>query len=372
MSCSTTLSLSASTSDNPMDAAIYHLTRQTIFSVRGGYIFEFSLTGNQLATAKFVNPCFSKSCMAYDFIRNKIWVGTNADWASGRGGDAGSGPTPSLNNALLYRIDPTTLLVDQIVNPNIFAWGGFFFTGAAWVRQMPQVPNIMPFLWGAQSGFYDLLYANNTLWFSAMQGEIGLGPGQSFIGGFDVTNITGNNFLYQAQTTPMIQLTYDSTNSPNRIWVNQLDDLYGTFQPQAVNSDFSPADPSTRIWDSFDLPTGGANGSVVFSSVGGGAVYICQLSGQGLVKYNMDGTVNSVKALAGVPAGGQNVKMRFNGFDSMIYIPFPANNQVVQYNPATDAVSHIYTGLDAPHDCVFSTTKKFAVQLGSVGIKELV
>jgi hypothetical protein len=357
-----------------MDAAIFHPTRNSIFAVRAGYVFEFSLALAQLATSKFVNPCFSKSCMAYDAGADKLWIGTMGSRGMGRGGDPG-GSAPSPGNAGLYRINPASLALEQFVDPSTFIFGGLIFNGSAYVYTMPATFGNLLDIYGPESGFYDLMVAGGKLWGAFYRGTGG-SSSSSFMG-FDPTNPVGSNYESSVFNDAPSQLCYDPINVPPRVWMNQTDDLWEADWPFAVNADYTPRDSVHTDWNGFDSPypptvPNGAAGGMVFSPGSGGKVYMIQLNGTDMVKYAINGTIESTPTIAGATLGGQASRLRFNSEDNLIYIPCPATNEVIAFDPATDTVSHIYTaGLDAPHDIVFAPGHKIAVQFGPTGLKEL-
>ncbi len=346
-----------------MDAAIYHPTRGTIFSVRAGYIFEYSLALVQGSTSKFINPCFSKSCLAYDSGLDKLWVGTMGDWAAGRTGDPGSGAAPSKTNSGLYRINPATLALELAVYPNDILFGQVT-TGT---YNMPSAApyNNPPVLFGTASGFYDLIYVGGNLWGCMCSDSAG---GElAYMVSFDASNVVGSNYLERVlSTTAFIQCTYDPVNG--RIWFNQCIDLFFAGNPWATNANWS-----SNALNIASIPVPSGASGIVYSPAGGGFLYLAELTGTALIKYNLDGSINSSIAMGGASLGGQPMRLRYNSLDNLIYIPCPATNAVIAFNPVTDTVSHIYTvGLDAPHDIVFAPGgHKIAVQNSSSGLKEL-
>lgn len=354
-----------------MDAAIYRPASTSIFAVRSGYIYEFSLGGTQIRVAKFTNPCFSKSCMAYDSFRDKIWVGTNGDWAFGYLGDAG-GAHPTRTSVGLFRIDPVTLSVELFVDPTQNVMGGFFFDGAEYIYTMPQTSGIRIDALGVASGFYDLLLVGSKLWACYFTAD-SFRNQRGALAAFDVTNPVGSNIYFDEWNTAQIQCTYDGS----KVWANGIgDDEFEADWPWAMNADWTPMDALHEVWGTFDQPyppaANGAHGACQFTPQNGGHVYLIELGNQRLIKYNLDGTINSLSTLAGATLGGMTMKMRYNSNDGKLYIPCPNANQVIQFDPQTDTVSHIFTtGMDAPHDMVFSPAAQYAVQFGPQGLVAL-
>lgn len=359
MLCSKTLSLNTATADNPMDAAIYRPASTSIFAVRAGYVFEFSLGGTQLRSAKFTNPCFSKSCMAYDSVHDQLWIGTGGDWAMGRSGDAGI-TAPTLSTSGFYRVDPVTLLLQQFVDPSAINWTGLSVTSPGDSGAI--------FMYGGNTGIYDILYGNGNI-YAALYGNANhfVNTAQGFLVGFSPTNPSGANNRFTCPDLPISQITYESSNSPNRIWGGPQDcDLWTNDPPVAMSVDGSTG--FNFNFNPFTSPSLGAHGAIAYCPVNG-KVYMVNLSNQSLAKYNVDGTLNGNTTLAGATLGGMTAKIRYNPNDQKLYIPCPNANQVIQYDPPTDTVTHIFTvGLDAPHDMVFSPAAQYAIQAGPTGI----
>lgn len=65
------------------------------------------------------------------------------------------------------------------------------------------------------------------------------------------------------------------------------------------------------------------------------------------------------------------IRIRYNPYDGLVYIPTGSGDTVEILNPATDTITAVKTGFTAPIDCVFTPTKKFAVQNSSVGLREI-
>jgi len=121
-------------------------------------------------------------------------------------------------------------------------------------------------------------------------------------------------------------------------------------------------------------PLNGAHPAVCFAN---GFIYQVGMTNQEMVKINPTAgpppTIVSRPALTGATIGGMTSRIRTNSNDGLIYIPCPATNQVIAYNPVGDSVSHIYTtGLDSPHDMIFAPGGiNVAIQQGPTGLLQL-
>jgi len=352
--------------DMPLDSAIYHPTRNSIFAVRAGYVSEYGLDLTLLNRSKFTNPCFSKSCIAYDTGNDKLWVGTQGDWAGGFRGDTGNagvggggGRDPS-GTAALYKINPSNLNLEEYFDFNLFIFSG---NGAETTNQQME-------MFGPAVGFYDLMYQD----FSGGRLFASLGtykfptPNYGMIVSLNPLNPTGNTgYYFEWADVPVTQCAFDSISSPQKLWGVTNLDTWEAYWPFAVNADF------TAHYNSFDSALGaGAHGAICLSTVGSGYMYIPAMHNTGLYKYNLDGTINSQPTFpSGLSLGGMTIRMRFNPYDNYIYIPCPATNTVIQYNPSTDTVVQQFSGLDAPHDVVFTPSGVYAVQYGVSGLVQL-
>lgn len=344
--CTTTITLSPGISDNPMDGAIYHPTRNSFFTVRAGYITEYSVSLHIVnGPVKFAPSCFGRSCIAYDSVNDRIWCGTSGDWAAGYQGDPG-GALPSKSPVGAYRIIPSTLATEGYIDPTTF--------------QLDVTSNLIQ-NWSAVCGVTDVLVANGKL-FGTFAGS---GHISGFIFGCFGINLPANTVAWQGGSQGVslnAQLAHDSSN---QLWINGDWDLYfNDFPLYGPDAGAPTIGPATN-------PTAGAHCGIVFSPVAPGAIYVVQLPNTAMAKYNFTtGAKISEPLLVGASLGGMTSKIRFNSNDNLIYIPCPASNQMIAFNPATDTVAAIYTtGMDSPHDVVFGTgSLRVAVQQGSSGL----
>lgn len=63
--------------------------------------------------------------------------------------------------------------------------------------------------------------------------------------------------------------------------------------------------------------------------------------------------------------------IQYNPYDGKAYVPGYTNNKVYIIDPSSGYSIVTKTGFDSPFDCVFTPTKKFAVQHGAQGLKEI-
>lgn len=342
--CTAHLTLNSASTDNPMDGAIYHPTRGSFFAVRAGYISEYSASLTLLqGPTKFASSVFGRSCIAYDSVNDRIWVGTNGDWAAGYLGDAG-GANPAKSTVGLYRIVPTTLALEAFIDPTTITTVG---------------------AWSSISGVYDVLVANGKL-FATFGDYKGQNSIQHPTCAAFALNLPAYTLSWQSLAGGIAvgfntQMAHDSSN---QLWINQDFDNYNNLFP-AFGADTGSPGSSVNL-----SPTNGAHCAIAFSTVGGGAIYMVQMPNLSLAKYNFTtGNKISEPNLAGATIGGMTSRIRFNANDNLLYIPCPAANNMIAFNPLTDTVSTIYSGLDSPHDAVFGVGIRVAIQQGPTGLK---
>ena len=332
-----------------MDGAIYHPTRTTFFAVRGGYITEY----NQSLVAvngpvKFAGSIFGRSCIAYDSVNDRIWAGVNGDQAAGYLGDAG-GANPAKSTVGLYRIVPSTLALEAFLDPTtLFSVKNF----------------------GGSTGIYDVFVANAKL-FAAYWSSTGSSGVGNPIGTMLAVNLPAYTAAWsQSAGGPSCQLAHDSVNAPNRIWQGQDDDNFNQFQMQFWHDTDGTGNSSL-----FSQPTNGAHQAACFCSLNN-FMYQVDMPNQQLIKINATTAhIDSYHTLTGVTVGGMTSRIRFNTNDNKIYIPCPATNQVVVYDPTLEGgnpVVKIYGSVDSPHDVVFAPGGiNVAIQSGQVGLNLL-
>lgn len=342
--CQVTLTLSPG-GDMPADGAIYHPTRNSFFVVRQGYISEYS-TGLVLVQgpSRFAASINGRSSIAYDSVNDRIWVGTNGDWAAGYLGDVG-GANPSKSTAGLYRIIPSSLNVEAFID----------------VTTIVAVKDF-----SAITGVGDVLVANGKL-FASFGHFTGSGSLTSPAEWLFALNLPAYTLAWSgnAGTTFNNQLAHDSSN---QLWMAGDWDKFNDFFPvYGADSALPTNNPNVH-------PTNAGHCAIAFSTVAGGAIYIVEMTNQQVAKYNFTtGNLISEPTLVGATAGGMTSRIRFNPNDNLLYIPCPAANQVIAFNPNGDTVSHIYTaGLDSPADMVFAPGGiNVALQSGPTGVKLL-
>ena len=74
--------------------------------------------------------------------------------------------------------------------------------------------------------------------------------------------------------------------------------------------------------------------------------------------------------LATIQANAKPFRIKYNPNDGLIYIPCQSQDCVIVWNPATDTGT-VQTGFISPIDCVFTSTKKWAVCNGVTPLQEI-
>jgi hypothetical protein len=334
----------------PLDSAIVATSTIAggtfIFAVRGPYLMRINATtGALIASAKVDPQMTGPTSIAYNPITDRLLI---AGWCRLFPGITDNDPGPfSFNNFFyLYTVDPSTLLVDSFVNLRPLIGGTSAATGVAigpWVMKWLGI--------GEFEGLYGLHHDPNIsfLWRYGMS-----------------TVITGNGH----HGTPVCvgnisnDFAWDGTNS---VYWARSDSEEVTLLDMTQNNGLQWA-----VIDQFDLWSGDSSipfGIEVAPSTGD----IYAGTQNGLIKrLNYSAGFTLVSSL-NTTMGNTIFKVRYNPFDGLLYCPCFAEDKVAVVDPATMAISGIVrTGFDSPWDVIFTSTKKWVVQAGNLGIKELV
>jgi len=308
------------TFDMPLDQAVYHPTRGTMFAVRGGYVFELDEDVSVVQSSRIIPISFSDSSIAYDAVTGKLFV---AVW-----NDPGNSSTQSARMRL-YKIEPSTLAIEATINPD--DW-----TARSLLNPYCGIHRII-----CRSGvIYGLLYAQ-----------------------FNDASAQYNPFSYN--TTSGIGLVEEDWN---------LKAGFNEVEINAAELWLASADGFVAIYDTTTMLTTGtvnlAGASVWGITVNpntGRAYLATRTSALKRVAQN-----HTVLANVVLPGSAPNpFCVRYNSNDGLIYVPCYGENTVVIIDPATDTVTATKTGFDSPFDVVFTPTKAFAVQHGIIGLKEI-
>lgn len=328
----------------PLDAAVLVPTvgarASFIAAVRGGYVFKFDpATGSKLSQSRFASNVYADSSITYEPVNDKLVVGCWNEWGNWFGsGFVGPGKG-------IFKINASTLASEY--HPLIWpayqapAFGG----GFTYNLQIDGDAD------GATS-----LFSTGGIVYGAVTSR-----GQSSTAFFSYD--PGTNVIRAYDSQPVAQ----SLRVPLEIVAGKLlvgggsvGDLnlanYLTDFSSFASLSFLPFSATSTTLQGFCLPPSGN-------------IYCVDRS---ILLYKVD---SALAAAVTFPLGGGNLgaqNCRYNSGDGLIYVPTPESNSVIIFNPSTDTVVATKTGFDSPHDVVFTATKKWAIQHGGVGLKEIV
>lgn len=317
----------------PLNSASYDAARNKIYAVRGGYVLRFDgSTGVREASARYATS--QKVCLGdesycwYDSVLDVIWANIwRGTW------DANA----SITDVALVKINPTTLAV---------------------VTEYSLTSDIADSITEIAAGPRQIQTDGSNLYFSA----VGAGGGLSSYSAI---------YLYDANNIPASWLQNGSYGG-NRMWA-QFDLANGVLYQCDVGNlrrvrEVNKTTLATTGVQSAQLAIGRFIYGICWSP-SNSRIYACTKT-RYIHKLEMGGAQAALEIDTG-RANATPHNIRYNANDGLIYCPLYSDNTVVVIDPSTDAVT-VKTGFDSPWDCVFSTTKKWALQHGPQGLKEIV
>lgn len=340
ITCSKAFAIGDSQADMPLDQAVYTgAGRNCIYGVRGGYVYKFDVNGVKLASARYTGgECFGNASIAYDNVGDGLYC---AFWNEG----SNTGTVGATNRARgIWTINQTTLAGTFTDLTTLLGFSG---TGTNVFDGPHQIVADAGYLYGAA---YD--------------------------------SPTPHCILFELNL-PALTVANHVHNVSSR--VDSWYDLLPDFNLAAV------WEIGGGAWDgvtAYDLVGGTFNTSNL--GISEGLVGMCQWTTSPFWLYAVNRTDVLVK-IESANAGLFNLydlsasdaslstmrpyRVRYNPVDGKVYIPDPVGNRVVVWTPAAalggDSLSSVKTGFDTPFDVVFTAAKKFAVQQGAVGLKEI-
>jgi hypothetical protein len=346
MSCTKTYTINAPSqaTDMPLDQAVFGTSTVAggsfIWAVRGGYIYKFTSSGTLVTSKRYTNgPSFGEASIAYDAVGDMLYA---AFWNEGM--NIGTG-YPTNDAKGIWSINPSTLASSFTdINPIITA--GLLFGPLAANQTF--------------SGPHQIICVAGKL-----------------LGTASWMSISSPRLITFRLNIPALTLDARNQQGSSRdswydvCWDTNLSTMWftGSEFDGLISDDFVGGDPSTVSLGTAEGPVG-----ICQTSASPFWLYATTRS-KTLVKFQSldSGSFSLFDMSSGYPAIAtcKPYRCRFNTADGLIYMPDPVTNSVIIWNPATDAVSEIKTGFDTPFDVVFTATKKFAVQQGSIGLKEI-
>lgn len=331
--------------DMPLDQAVYVPAAgghgAYIAAVRNGYVFNFNATtGAKVASVCFAPTIYGPSTIVYEPVNDVLVVGTSGEW----GGWFGSANGPGKG---LFKINPTSLATT--LHLTAYSKNNTPSAGGAHVSDL--------LLGDARDGIYQM-YVN---------GGIVYGTLFSFQAS---TTFGGSLFLFDPSTNGFQCYAGSPTTQQEN---SKMIIVGGVMLINGAAHDLSTFNYTTDLSEATGynfLPSATTSGCAYgMCNPPSGNIYIVDRSAL-IYKVNAALNVNSSVSLGAGNTGAINC--RYNSVDQLIYVPCPASNKIVVYDPSTDAVVTTKVGFDSPHDVVFTPTTKWAVQHGIVGLQAIV
>ena len=307
----------------PLNNATYDSGRDVIFAVRGGYIYKLNATTGSVITAARFNfpPWGDATYVALATNVDKLYAGVWHD------------PQPNVTAGVFPRQGICK------INPDTFALENFVDTA--------NIENDFgsgPFSLEFSSPYVYFVYKND------------LGHSISLYRYDPTTDTIGANTSVDGPTTDLeSQLAVKTSDASISIVRRDRVSNYTA----AVVLNFSTANFSG---------TGEVGRGVAHDLVNDNYYVACET--QNVLKIPAS-TGAAAAIIDTLQTNARPRRARWNSVDGKVYIPSWQDNSIIVINPAAaDAVS-VQTGFDSPYDMVFTPTKKWAVQHGRVGLKEV-
>lgn len=325
----------------PLDQAVATgAGRNCIYGVRGGYVYKFDENGVKLQAARYTGgECFGSASIAYDNVGDGLYC---AFWNEG----SNRGTTTPTNRARgIWTINQTTLAGTFT---DLTALLGFASPGTNVFDGPHQILADAGALYGTA---YDSPTPHCILF------ELNL-PALTVVN--HVHNVCSRqdswyDLLYDFNLSAVWEIGGAASDS-----VTAYDLIGGTFSTLALG--IAESIVGMCQWTTSPFWLYGVNRSDVLckiQSLDSGLFNLYDLS-------TLDASLSTMRPY----------RVRYNPSDGKVYIPDPFGNRVVVWNPTagllTDSLDSIKTGFDTPFDVVFTATKKFAVQQGAQGLKEII
>lgn len=335
MACSKSFAIGPTEDPMPLDDAV--VIADTIYGTMGPYVMKFNgstgaLISSVRVAAPMVGPCRITQLGGILYVAT--WnnpaadidpAAFPADWFFGRG---------------IAPVNPTTMAVGAFIEMAQLA----NFSVCSWDEPMRNIRCLLG------SGSY--LY---VVYGSASSNMVRLNP---------VTLAHVNSCAYDGSglTESLIEtIAADATH----LYMPDPDNR--RFQQFLISSFTDAGSANTRDTS----PAIGLNQIRSVATTAANTVYgVCGNSAN-LVKYVFPSPgTSTIFNLATVQAGVRPFRLRYNSNDGLLYIPCQGQDGVIVWNPATN--TGIWkSGFVSPIDCVFTASKKWAIQNSSKGVLEI-
>lgn len=319
-----------------MDAACYDSVDNLIIGVRGGRVFQCDASsGAVLNQSDYQQLGLGAATIVYDSGINRCYA---ACWNVGHYNVANFSSTRNF-----YKIIPNTLAVDGA--PISFETTFATTIGAgALLAGIASMKNVSGVIYG--------LAWNSTI-----------NPQLCAIR-FQASNLTIKTLASFGSIYGYPSFAYANVGGNDRVYIAC---------PDADNVQWWDFTASTSGSGGFDAGLG-----YVAIEFGGTYLFVTREL-QFIDVYDVTGAFQSALNLGNIASGTINtgrsafngVNIRRNPYTGLIYVAGGADDSVFTIDPTLGVLSAVKLGFDLPFDFVFTPTKTFAVQQGSVPLKEV-
>lgn len=339
MACTQNFSLSPKEDEVPLDQAIYSGAQGAIYGVRGQWIYKFNATtGNKVSEFRFVDDVIFGEASIVEigaFLYVGVWRTVFDDIAT---------PVPPHRDVfkIAANFSSSTPLGLGALAP---------YVGNRWDFTFPQY----------SCGFTNLA-TNGTLLFGTLQAA------GSQIFKVDPTNLPGA-ILINIPVGPasIIGFEYDPVNLLFWIADSAIPGINAVDQDYDIN--FLSNGDVGGMTSLYGVTYSPANVKVYGVNGTNGITKIDANVGLPLAGFPPSFTWSTLNILA---AAAKPMRIKYNAQDGLIYVPTWSNDTVEIIDPAFDANPPVVkSGFNSPIDCVFTPSKKFAVQNSGKGLKEI-
>lgn len=307
----------------------------TFTAFGGGYVTKFSgTTGAKISAARFSDRSFSGSCIAYESVSDRLVVGTWNEFGPWKGTAA------NVPGKGLWNINPSTMAVVP---------SGHF----------GQIPISVLDLTDTADGVWALVSTGGLVYMLVKS-----------------TNVTGTTLAsFNPSTNSFVAAdgaTYGSLEVPGALAVNSNGLVLISYVNEMTVWNLPTPIANTPIFDvtyGVGIIPAGTPGLSRIATDGTGHVYAVDQSAD-VIKTAAD--LTGAARLSVGDATARYFGIAYNSVDGFVYLANPTTNTVAIWNTSTDTLVAIKTGFDTPIGFCFTPNKKWAVQQGAVGLKEII
>lgn len=324
--------------------AHYHSANGKIYATLENYILKCNgTTGAIEASSQVCAPCLGPMRITGD--ASTLYVSARLDYSRNKT----SGVTLPTTNKQIFNVDPTTLVATNVLKVDDaiqdYFGGNTDISYPHWGPcAMKLLNGYMYFVYVGANGGYMLCRVSLTN--PTIDREIapGFQPGAAYqyAEGFDMATIGGTDYYW----------------------------IPGADSSQLWYGNIVPLNPFT-VFVNIDAPVvaGQYPTSCVYVPSSGLVYGVCGTDT--MFRYNSATTTLSTLDLGIVITGGAPARIRLSPLDGKLYIPCQIEDKIIVWDTSIeDGIAKV--GFASPIDVVFTGSKAFAVQSGTVPLREII